>query len=302
MSEFTMKCPHCNTEFQVQEAWVGQQASCPSCGSAFMISKPSTGNFPGGQYNQTGAAVPLPGAVPGGQYNQTGAAAPLPGAVPGGQYNAGGAVPGGIPGGQYNAGGAVPGGIPGGQFNPGGFPGGQYPPPNNPMKSVFKLLNPNSPEYCRMDGRASRKEFWLSYLILVVAGFLVMAILGGVIGGITGGIYASIKYSSEAAGRYGELFGRWGASALSAIYSAYIIVPFTSLQIRRLHDSNLSGAFVFLWLPLWILSGSLSHLPQLALEGVLYVSWPLSLFCGAAFLILMLRSGTPGKNRYDEKE
>ena len=39
MAEFITKCPHCNTELQAQEEWIGMTVECPECQKTFIIPK-----------------------------------------------------------------------------------------------------------------------------------------------------------------------------------------------------------------------------------------------------------------------
>ena len=37
MAQFITQCPRCKQKFNVPSEWIGQNISCPSCGSMFMI-------------------------------------------------------------------------------------------------------------------------------------------------------------------------------------------------------------------------------------------------------------------------
>ena len=37
MAEFITKCPHCNSELQVQDEWIGMEVECPQCRKIFAI-------------------------------------------------------------------------------------------------------------------------------------------------------------------------------------------------------------------------------------------------------------------------
>ena len=41
MAEFITKCPHCNSELQVQDEWIGMEVECPLCHKMFAINKSS---------------------------------------------------------------------------------------------------------------------------------------------------------------------------------------------------------------------------------------------------------------------
>lgn len=40
MAEFITKCPHCSTDLQVQDEWIGMEVECPQCNAVFEIISP----------------------------------------------------------------------------------------------------------------------------------------------------------------------------------------------------------------------------------------------------------------------
>ena len=42
MAEFITKCPHCSTDLQAQEEWIGMEVECPQCRKTFAISVADT--------------------------------------------------------------------------------------------------------------------------------------------------------------------------------------------------------------------------------------------------------------------
>ncbi|WP_405720025.1 DUF805 domain-containing protein [Streptomyces sp. NBC_01537] len=66
----------------------------------------------------------------------------------------------------------------------------------------------------------------------------------------------------------------WSYSVLTSIYALALLVPFFAVTTRRLHDNGRSGVFVLLYLVPFI--GSL------------------------VLIILLVREGDPGANRYGE--
>lgn len=76
-------------------------------------------------------------------------------------------------------------------------------------------------------GRTSRADFWYAYL----ANFLV----GFVIGFVSGMVTAVV---GESAGSI--------VSLLSSVYSLAVLIPGLALEIRRLHDVNKSGWYLFM--------------------------------------------------------
>ena len=41
MAEFITKCPHCSTDLQAQEEWIGMEVECPICHNTFVIANPT---------------------------------------------------------------------------------------------------------------------------------------------------------------------------------------------------------------------------------------------------------------------
>ncbi len=114
-----------------------------------------------------------------------------------------------------------------------------YPPESQPQAAAGQQVLPaGSPfdiwksvvmtKYAQFDGRARRAEFW--WFSLVNFGFIVAL-----------GIVTSIL------GSFSDAFTGLGV----VVYLAYVIgmiVPSIAVTFRRLHDTNKSGAMLFLWL------------------------------------------------------
>ena len=81
--------------------------------------------------------------------------------------------------------------------------------------------------YFNFTGRANRKEFWMFFLIAAVIGTLLAVI-------------------DRAFLDYEILTFKKGL--LETIFSFFITIPFLSLTVRRLHDTNRTGWFVLLHL------------------------------------------------------
>ncbi len=78
--------------------------------------------------------------------------------------------------------------------------------------------------YVNFSGRASRKEYWMFVLFNYII-TLGLAIIFSVIAGAT------------------EVFA---FSLVPAIYQLFIILPSLAVTVRRLHDINKSGAWIFI--------------------------------------------------------
>jgi uncharacterized membrane protein YhaH (DUF805 family) len=126
---------------------------------------------------------------------------------------------------------------------------------------TFMMFEPLR-KYAEFEGRARRSEYWLFTLFQVLVGFglfVVLALVGGFAdpNSTGGGVLAGVLFVT---------FGIFG-----------LAIPSLAVSIRRLHDSDKSGA--------WLL---LSFVP----------------FGGVVVFIFTLLDGTPGPNRFgpDPKE
>ena len=275
MSEFETKCPKCQSPLSVQEEWIGMTVACPTCNHSFTIPRPGV---------QQPIAVPPPVQPRFAQSQPQGVPAAQP-VFPQGQPA----------GGQFNPGGSVP---------YGSYPGGQNSIPPQASSEIMPLLknyvNFLSPDYGCLDGRISRKQFWLVYLILFVAGSIVVSVIGGIIGGIGGAIFALIARNSNYAAQYGAEGGRIVGGIFNMLYLVYLYPSLISLSVRRLHDSDLSGIYALLWFPFFLL-GLANQSLFVGIVEHFSVNFGL-LFFPLIFILLMCRKGTPGPNRYDEKK
>ena len=159
-------------------------------------------------------------------------------------YNSGSGAPGqgapgaGMPGGQ-GYGGQGFGGAPRGAATPDDLSlplyGAKF---GQAVKRFFK-------NYVKFSGRASRSEFWWSYLFLVIAGFVpyILTIIGAAMASVS----ASVDpYNATPSGGAVALMAIGGI--LLGIFALATIIPFIAIICRRLHDGNFSALFILLWL------------------------------------------------------
>ena len=128
--------------------------------------------------------------------------------------------------------------------------------------------------YFEYQGRSRRMEYWSFFLLNLI----VSVILYGLVFGIGGGAEALMTSDPEnPTAVFGALFG--GVGILLLIWTLVTFIPNIMLNIRRLHDRDMSG-----W---WLL-------------GLVVVSLiPIvGLIASIAYLVLMLLPGTPGPNRF----
>ena len=88
------------------------------------------------------------------------------------------------------------------------------------MSWYFEVLK----KYAVFAGRARRKEYWYFCLFNILA-----SILLGVIDGVTG------MFDPET-----------GFGLLSGLYSLAVLIPGIAVSVRRLHDTNHSGWWLFI--------------------------------------------------------
>ena len=81
-------------------------------------------------------------------------------------------------------------------------------------------------QYFDFKGRARRKEYWMFALINVVFSIILSLLDMGV-------------------GTYSDLYG---TGLFSSVYSLLILIPSISVSVRRLHDTDHSGWWLFLLL------------------------------------------------------
>ncbi len=145
------------------------------------------------------------------------------------------------------------------------------------MHWYFKVLK----NYVVFKGRARRKEFWMFTLIHVI-------------------VSVALSFLDQGLIRTGaSLFG------ISTIYSLATFLPELAVRVRRLHDTDRSGWWIFLlWTP-QLLSGIalVALLPDSDgsssdMWAVMVVAILLSLAGAITFLVFMCLDGTRGRNRF----
>ena len=82
--------------------------------------------------------------------------------------------------------------------------------------------------YATFSGRARRKEYWMFALFNII-----FSIVASLIDRFTG---LSIDISGVSIG------------IISSIYSLFILIPSLAVIVRRLHDTNRSGGWIFIGL------------------------------------------------------
>jgi uncharacterized membrane protein YhaH (DUF805 family) len=104
-------------------------------------------------------------------------------------------------------------------------------------------------KYAVFSGRARRKEYWMFFLFNIIFA-AIASILDGIIG----------------------TRGESGIGVIHAIYSLFVLIPGLAVTVRRLHDTDRSGWWIFIVL--------------------------IPVICAIWLLVLMIIDGTPGGNKY----
>lgn len=116
--------------------------------------------------------------------------------------------------------------------------------------------------YADFQGRSRRKEYWMFILFQVIV-YVVLGTLMAVFGAFT----------SDMSGDPSPML--WPFIGVFAIFALGVFIPSLAVQVRRLHDRDMSG-----W---WILIGII----------------PIINYVGSiVLLVFYCLDGTPGPNRY----
>jgi uncharacterized membrane protein YhaH (DUF805 family) len=121
--------------------------------------------------------------------------------------------------------------------------------------------------YADFQGRSRRMEYWMFVLGYAIV-FIVLALLAGLLGAFSGGLDPNTGRAALGA-------GFWLMISLFGILGLALLVPTIAVQVRRLHDQNLSG-----WLVL------IGYIPIVNYIG------------GIVLLVFMCLPGTKGPNKY----
>lgn len=89
------------------------------------------------------------------------------------------------------------------------------------MVQATKALFTN---YANFKGRTSRRDFWLAYL-----GYIILTVLVSFVAGFISGLLDT------------EIL-----SFIPTLFSLVFIIPLLAMEIRRLHDVNKSGWWLFI--------------------------------------------------------
>lgn len=127
--------------------------------------------------------------------------------------------------------------------------------------------------YVDFSGRSRRMEYWMFALFTVIVYAVCAALMFG--GGFDFEALANDTIPTEP----GVVF--WLGAGLLGLFGLGILIPSIAVNVRRLHDRDMSG-----W---WYLGFIvLSNIPLLGI------------IIAIAYLVVMFLPGTPGPNRFGE--
>lgn len=137
-----------------------------------------------------------------------------------------------------------------------------------------EMIAPYRKLYRLVEGRSSRREYWLFFVLAVVLHLIPFVLLSSAIG----------ELGSIDPQQAGRALAGMGLIAIVMMVPLYLILAVTwlamaALSVRRLHDAGLTG-----WIYLALLLCNFVPL--------------INLFVWVVYLGMMALPGTPGPNRY----
>lgn len=146
------------------------------------------------------------------------------------------------------------------------------------------MLLPYRRLYRLIEGRASRREYWMFTLLVVIVAIVGLALVAGVAGASALSIGQDVNPVA-----YGGLLAGAGAGAVVLMIAFYIWLLLTGVAslgvtIRRIHDLNYSGWFLLLYYVVLIIGALISK--------YLYLLFALG------WIVAMCLPGTKGSNKY----
>ena len=146
------------------------------------------------------------------------------------------------------------------------------------------MLMPYRKLYRLIEGRSSRKEFWMFTLFVWIVAIVGIVLMASVIGA------SATSLAGLDATNYGSLFAGAGIGMIVFVVVFYVWALLTgvasfAVTVRRLHDLNFSGWFLVLFYVVLIAAAAINFYLYLAVA----VGW----------IVVMALPGTPGPNKYD---
>lgn len=155
-------------------------------------------------------------------------------------------------------------------------------------------------------GRARRAEYWWFYLwmiLLFIGAFSVLGLYGETLMAANPELVAALQDADRSEAAMLELFRQYGLIG-SVGYLLIFGIPYLSLTIRRLHDTDRSGWNIFMPMLVAIVSALVGGFAmagagseQNAVLIAVLINVP-PLIASIVFLVWMCSAGTNGNNRF----
>lgn len=155
--------------------------------------------------------------------------------------------------------------------------------------------------YAEFSGRSRRMEFWMFTLgvVLLYIAFMVVAMVIGV-GAVS---MAASGGGGAAVGGMAGMFASMGILALLlGVIWLGLLIPTVAVSIRRLHDTDRSGFWLWLYIGPYIVSAVLNVMAissnNSGLATVAGIISLVGMIGGIVLLVFYCLPGTPGANKY----
>ncbi len=156
--------------------------------------------------------------------------------------------------------------------------------------------------YAEFSGRSRRQEFWMFALLLFI--IWAIAVVAFMMMGF--GAMAAAGANPDGTPRVGGMLGMFASMGILAVIFGIIwlglFIPTLAVQIRRLHDTDRSGFWIWIyWGPAilsWVLSfaGAANQSAGISMLGGLCSL--LTLIGSIALIVFWCLPGTSGPNKY----
>jgi len=150
------------------------------------------------------------------------------------------------------------------------------------------MLMPYRKLYRLIEGRSTRREFWMFTLLTWIVVIAVIALMVALVG-------SSVLSMGEGVdpANYGALLAGGGIGVIILMIAFYVWALLTgvasiAVTVRRLHDLNYSGWFLVLF--------------YLVLIGAAAINTYLYLLVVLGGIVVMALPGTAGSNKYDSND
>ena len=162
------------------------------------------------------------------------------------------------------------------------------------MKFIIVSLKTSLRKYFDFKGRASRSEFWIFvifYWLLLTASVLIFVSLEMCYLSLGKSLIVKDIYDTQIMKEYEENFDTV-FSIVILLPTIFIMIPFYSLMVRRLHDIGKSGYYVIIIALLYLAPDT--YFEYYPVKG----SYVLSILISILVYIYLSKSGFNKKNKY----